>query len=698
MSTRFTSRLASASLLSTTTLSLTALFLTVAGPGCNNNEPAPATSAAAAAPAPSAPGPNSPTPTPAAATSNLPPSGTPESLGKLAAALGAGEAEIGARATALLDGLRTRVKRLAADRPIGREPLAPAAAAEKLIQDPKATLELTGIECGALAKALFDAANVPSKAVLVFERQAGRTNLRRRDLGLELTIGSESGVALPCREAPEGGKALSGATGAAVNKELESALFLGLQALYFAEQRRLDDAMARAKDAEKAADAATGGQAATKDHAFAFLRGQLRLIQGDTDGGLEDMEQAVAASEDADGQYQLAVAYLQSEEQFSGFKALKRASTLDPKHARALAALGNLALERRRSADSTEHPALDSELTAIATTLEAIGPNAPGLVELKAQRLRVLGKPDEAEKLVQEALASGNGASSLHMMMADIATAKGDSATAELHLEKAAAADEFDAEPLVRLAQLQADRGDVEKTIQTFATAIKRAPHDSDLLSSYASILLQAGRVEEAKGVGQDLKTRFPRVPDGYALLAQLEFQGGNMPAANTLLEQAITQNEKADTLYVMLYMGYVLDGAPDKAKGVLDRLLKHDPDGRMKIAESLLQTGQFEGAAGLLEAEFAARPEKVEAAITLGQIYRVAGKAEEVTRLRTALEAKGDPELVKTFDAALVAIDAQAAGAAAPGEGEEAPEQPAAPEAPPVPAAPVAPPAAETP
>ena len=124
-----------------------------------------------------------------------------------------------------------------------------------------------------------------------------------------------------------------------------------------------------------------------------------------------------------------------------------------------------------------------------------------------------------------------------------------------------------------------------------------------------------------------------------------------------------------------MLYVGYVMQEAQDKAVTVLDRLLKVEPDGRMRIAQALLQTGQVDGAMGLLEKELEARPDRIEVAITLGQIYHLGKRAADVARLRKAIEAKGDASVLDAFDKALAEIEKQAE--AAPGEAPGEPTSP---------------------
>ncbi len=575
-------------------------------------------------------------PPPAAGTVAIAPN-TPEAVAALAKAL-VGSADAAGAAKAIVTGLAARTSLLPAEQPLGRDPLAPPDAAAAVAKGPTA---LTGIECGSLAAALLRAVGQAPKTTLVFPDGGGRTSFRLRAIAVDV-----GGPVVPC------GLAITADTpGEALDADGEGAQFLGLSALRLAERQELDKATSQLAEAQKVAP---------KDAAVAFLGGQLQAIRGDVDAGMEAMEKAVADAEDADGQYQLAVAYLRVDERFSAFKALERAIKLSPKHIRALAALASLHIERRQELPEDQHATVDAELDRLEAALAAVGPDTPGLAELRVQRLRLAGKADEAEKAALAAVATAPRAP-LFMLLADMAKARGDDGAAEKHLEAAGKADPLDAEPLVQLAQLQANRGDIDKTIATLGDATRRAPHDPDLLANYANVLLQVGRTDEASKVATDLKNRFPETAEGYALLAQIALQGGNIAGANELLEQALAKNAKATDLYVMLYIGYVMGGTPEKAAGVLDRLLKVEPEGRMMIAQALLQTGQVEGAAGLLEKELEASPGRIEVAITLAQIYTLGQKADAVERLRKGVEARGNADELKAFDEALVEIKKRA-------------------------------------
>ncbi len=595
--------------------------------GCRKDAPAPVSPAAPAVAPAAAP------PAPPAASAVLVAPGTQPALAALATSL-VGSSEPAARGTAIVAGLRAKTSLLPTEGLLGRDPLDPESAAKSLGA-------LTGIECGALAAALLRAVGQEPGVSVVFPDGAGRTSFRHRAIAVTV----EGKPTLAC------GELSSGVASAPLDTKGETAQFLGLAALRLAEQQDVEKAVAKVIEAKGLAP---------DDGAVLFLDGQLKAIRGEVDDGLEQMEKAVADAEDSEGLFQLAVAYLRADERFSAFRSLEKAVKLFPKHTRALSALASLQLERRQEVPEDQRATVDAELDRIEKSLLAVGPDAPGLVELRIQRLRVVGKVDEALKLALDAANTVERAS-LRMLLADMAKASGDSAAAELHLAAAAKADPLDAEPLIQLAQLQADRGDIDKTVATLSDAVRRAPHDVDLLANYANLLMQLGRTDEASKVATELKNRFPEAADGYALLAQLALQGGNVAGANDLLEQAIAKNEKSGDLYVMLYIGYVMGGTPEKAAGVVDRLMKHDPEGRMRIAQALLQTGQIDGASGLLEQELEARPESLEVAITLAQIYALSEKTEAVARLRKAVEGRGNAEDLKTFDDALVELKKRA-------------------------------------
>ena len=149
-------------------------------------------------------------------------------------------------------------------------------------------------------------------------------------------------------------------------------------------------------------------------------------------------------------------------------------------------------------------------------------------------------------------------------------------------------------------------------------------------------------------------------------MLAQVAINNKRYDDAIKILEKASARLPRNSEIFMMMYFTYATNSRSKEAESTLKRLLKFDPDGRLKIAQQMLQTGQMEAAATLLAAEFEAKPHRIEVAITLAQLMRVGQNQKEVERIRKkALEHASDKSKFETlFDEAMTEIDKQAAAA----------------------------------
>ena len=578
----------------------------------------------------------------------------------------------------LLDALHERLKPLPHTRPLGREVLSPAALAERMIAAEdgtaveKAALLVTGIESGAFTLALLGALGVEASPVVLFEEHAGRTSLRRRMLAARVTIAGKSRVLEPLRsrEPFESDAQAAGPSAAA-------ALLDGLRALRLLEQARADaaDELVRKAIARLPTDAS-----------LRFLKGQITMVRGESAGGLLEIQKALAAegAEDSHGRYELAVALLTDEQTFKAFGELRRSVELDPKNVLAWGALGQLTLERIQSTPEEQRPALSEELDAIIEAMTKIGKDAPGLIELRVQRLRLLGKTKEARSLAVEALTLYPERAPLHVQMAEMALQEQNAAVAERHLERAMESDPYDADPALRLMNLYAQQGESEKAVGALRTASERAPYDAGLLAQLGNVYVEMGKLPEAEKVAEALRNRFPKLSTGWLLLGQVRLGQGRGDEALPVLNEGLEQHPRATELYTLLYVLHTANKRLPEAQKVLDRLLKVDPDGRLKLAEPMLASGLWEVGAALLEAELKDKPERIQVAVTLAQLYKSNGEEEEVQKLRKHVGkhvVEGDREgALKAFDEAVAEIqkqiEAEKAAAEKPGP-EAAPTAP---------------------
>ena len=579
------------------------------------------------------------------------------------------KAAIGATApeklAALAKALTAKVTPMPVDRLLGRDVLRPAALAgalEKATAESK--LAVTGVEAGAFLLAAAQAAGLSAAPSVIVPAGGGRCVLRLVRLGVQLAEGATAIDPLTGLE--------SAAT--TVSKDAPESYLLGLESMRKVEEHALDAA------AELVSKAMIP---LADDPALKMLHGQLATLRGAPDAGFEEMAAAVTVGADAASHFQLGVAYLQGEKQFKAFEAFKRATELDPKYAEGWAALGQVTLDRLETADEAQKAAVNAELDGIEKALLAIAADAPGLFELRIERLALGGKVDEAVSEAKALVEKHPTRASLLTLLASLLEKKGDSDGAAAALEKAATLEGADALPLLKLAQMRAEAGKIDEAIAALEKARVKAPHDPGILMQLAGAYQHAEKSDKAIEVATELEKRFPEVMEGTAMLAQLLVAKGETAKATETLERGLKRDPKSIPLYIILYMVHDRANETAKADEVMKRLLVVDRDGRMHVAGQLLKAQALDKALALMEAELKEHPERIEVSIALSQIYRSLDKKDDVERIRkAAIERAADKDAAKKrIDEALAEVDTQRAKSAeAPAPEAPAPEAPAAP------------------
>ena len=546
--------------------------------------------------------------------------------------------------------------------PLMRTALSPnAAAAALLALEPGKKFKITGIEGGALMLACVRALGLRAAPVVLPHAGKGATSLRHRDLGALVDLKAVDGVLAPTAgPAATPTKIKSLADGAAL------ALLKALDAIHKVETNDLKEAT---RLMTEAANALPG------DQALKFLLGQITVLNGASEAGMDMMQKAVDKAEDAEGRHQMGVALLREEQNFAAYQSFEKAVKLDPTHSEAWSAMGQITLDRLSAVPEEQQAFVEKELDRIEEAMGKLGKGAPGLLELRMQRLLMKRETEKARKLGVEALNIYPHRPTLHILMAEIALGNGERAKALRHFERAAESDPYDAEPLLQVAQMYAEDDKVDQALGALEEAAQRAPYDPSILAQLASAYQQVNRLKDATDIATKLRDRFPNVLAGSLLLAQLALSEGNAVGAALIAEQALQKHPKEPTLYTMLYVTHSMSNQHAQADEVLTRMLAVFPDGRLRLAQELLQSGQIEASAALLEAELDANPKSADAAVVLGQLYHLGGKKAEVDRIRAHIIKHVDnkAEVMKLFEDSLKALGEQAA--------EPPPGQPATPD-----------------
>ena len=551
----------------------------------------------------------------------------------------------------LVGGIASRLEALLPTQPLGRPPYSPSTLATRLMETTD-TIAVTSIESTGLLIAAATALGAKATPTLLLSERAGATSIRHRNYAADIQTDGFLGV-----YAADKSPVRDRTPNTPVAPKHFEALRDALGVLALTEERRFNDA-------EKALEALKHNL--PTDAGVQFLEGHLALLQGQPARGIKALKAAVEAAPDPHGWYLLGIAHLQDESNFQAYEALQRAAKLDPAYAEVWAAIGALLMERWHNTPAEMREPLTKQLDEVEAALAKIGKDAFGLVELRIQRLEAKGKREKAKQLGAEALNMFPKRATLHLLMSELCAADGEISRMERHLERAAEVDREDAEPLMRLASLYAERNEPDRLIDALQSAAQRAPYDPDILDQLASTLQEAGKLPEAQKKAAELRDRFPELPLGYIRLAELSISTGNAIGAAALVETALEKSPKDGELHVLAYFAHTMANAPDKAAAVVAKYARFDKDARMKIAEPLLQAGQFEAAVQLLEQEVSLHPKRLEVVISLAQLHTLLKHPKAVARLRKLLQNQSDlPDgTIARFDEAVKQAEAQAAAA----------------------------------
>ena len=579
--------------------------------------------------------------------------GTTPELTSLLRRLTSGAKTTAAGLRQLIGGLASRLVALPPHKPLARIPFSADSLARRITETTE-PIAVTSLESTALALVAARALGANATPVLLKTTRSGATSIRHREYAVQIEAEGFLGTYAVHRAADR-----DRSSSTVVDTAQFDALLKTLKVLALTEERKFNEATRALAEVTKQLSSDAGVQ---------FLEGHLYLLQGQAEKGIETVSAAVNTAPDAHGWYLLGIAHLREENHFQAYAALQKSVKLDPAYAEPWAALGAILMDRWHNTPADMRAAVTEELDRVESALVKIGKDAFGLVELRIQRLEAKGERSKAKALGAEALNMFPKRSTLHLLMSELREADGEIAQMERHLERAAEVDPDDAEPLMRLASLYAQRNEPERLLQAIQKASQRAPYDPDILDQLTSTLQQLGRMAEAEKTAAELRDRFPELPLGYVRLAEVSIANGNAVGAAALVDQALQKSQKDVDLHVLAYFAHTMAQNPERAAAVVKQFLAFDKDARMKIAEPLLQSGQFEAALQLLEDEVAANPNNIEVIVSLAQLHTLLRHKKDVARLRTLLEKQNPIDgTLQLFDQAIKQVEEEAKKASAP-------------------------------
>jgi len=139
------------------------------------------------------------------------------------------------------------------------------------------------------------------------------------------------------------------------------------------------------------------------------------------------------------------------------------------------------------------------------------------------------------------------------------------------------------------LGDLYSRRGEFEKAVEEFKTAIKLNPRYADAYHNLANVYWQTKDVDKAIAAYQKAIELNPRLWQSYQNLAAIYFQQKKLPLAEKHLHEAIRINPRNPNLHLNLAIVYLQEEKKSEAKEQLQQALKLDPQNQ-KIRQMLFQ------------------------------------------------------------------------------------------------------------
>jgi tetratricopeptide (TPR) repeat protein len=319
---------------------------------------------------------------------------------------------------------------------------------------------------------------------------------------------------------------------------------------------------------------------------------------------IEFKNAATATPLDAEPAYQLGITYLKLGSLRPAASSLKKATELNPKHARAQIALADLMAGNR-------NPAVTREAERHAEQALSADPENIDAINVLARAELDLGQIDEAER----------------------------------HLKAALTKFPSNLRSSVTLTALKLRQKDVRGAEDVLKTAAERAPKSAPVATALGEFYLLFGRAQDAEAQlrrAHDLDPRDPRAALGFAMAQR---RNNKMADAEATFKQL---SGLPDSPYQTLYAQFLFEqGRRDAAMAELRRLHTAAPKDRAmrdRLIAALLATNQPGEANQIISAALKANPKDVDALLKRSTIYLSSGKLGEAEEdLHTVLRYRPD-------------------------------------------------------
>lgn len=136
---------------------------------------------------------------------------------------------------------------------------------------------------------------------------------------------------------------------------------------------------------------------------------------------------------------------------------------------------------------------------------------------------------------------------------------------------------------LARLQQMQGKTPDAIATLERLAELDARSARDS--LETITYLYIRQGKQNEARAAAQRIVARWPKYPEGYALLSRVEFVFGKNDEAVEALRRAVVLRPKSPDLHFELSKLHQLDGRMKEATEELWKCWQLEESGYARLA-----------------------------------------------------------------------------------------------------------------
>ncbi len=335
---------------------------------------------------------------------------------------------------------------------------------------------------------------------------------------------------------------------------------------------------------------------------------------------LEFKNAAQAMPQDAEPNYQMGLAYLETGDNASAVAAFRRTLDLKPEHLGAQLKMAELMT-------ASGQKDLVAQAAESLENILAASPDDPEANATLALAEWQLGKPDDAAERLAQTLQKLPAHLQSSVALAKVKVSQKDISGAIEVLEKAVASDSQSAAAALALGQLYAVAAQPEKAESEIRRSLQLDPTSPSALMSLASLQASSKRLDEADQTYQKLAA----LPDKKfrPIHALFLFQIGKREAALAELKQILKSDPADRASRSRVVAAYVDMGNLTEAQNLLTAALKsnsNDADALFQQSVLYVKSGKLTEAKADLEQVLQLHPDWAQAHFALSEVYRLRG------------------------------------------------------------------------